>query len=172
MSATWYKLAGAAALTLGFSTFSHAQVTVAEPWVRATVPQQSGTGAFMNLTAERDTTLVAADSPVAKFVEVHEMAMENNVMKMREIPRLSLPAGKMVPLKPGGYHIMLMELHRQVKEGDTVPLTLRFENADGTKSEVQVQAPVRPLASNGAGHGHGHGQGDGHAHGHGAAHKH
>jgi len=162
MSIKCFNVVGIAAISLFLSTIAQAQVTVEHPWVRATVPQQSGTGAFMKLTAERDTSLVGAESPVAKFVEVHEMAMENNVMKMREVPSIALPAGKTVELKPGSYHIMLMNLHGQVKEGDTVPLTLKFKNADGSVSELEVQAPVRPLASSGASHGHGHGNAHNH----------
>ncbi len=148
------KWLGFAATALFVATSAHAQVTVGDPWVRATVPQQNGTGAFMRLTSETPAALVQADSPVAKYVEIHEMAMENNVMKMRQIPRIDLPAGKPVELKPGGYHIMLIDLHGQVKEGEQVPLTLTFESADGVRSSVEVQAPVKPLAtpSGNAGH--------------------
>ena len=162
------KWAGFAASALFIATASHAQVAIEEPWVRATVAQQSGTGAFMRLTAETDTTLVKADSPVAKHVEVHEMVMENQVMKMREVSGIALPAGQTVELKPGGYHIMFIDLHAQVKEGDLVPLTLTFEAADGKRSSVDVEAPARPLAAGAGGHHGGHGHGN---HGHGA-HKH
>lgn len=148
------KWAGATAAALLLATGAQAQVTIGEPWVRATVPQQSGTGAFMQLTSETDMALVGADSPVAKHVEVHEMAMENHVMKMRQVTSVPLPAGKTVELKPGSYHIMLMELNTQVKEGEQVPLTLTFESADGKRSSLELQAPVRPLASGAAGHGH------------------
>ena len=147
---------------------AHAQVKVDGAWVRATVPQQSGTGAFMALTSEHDSKLVKADSPVAKHVEIHEMAMENQVMKMRQIQALPLPAGQKVELKPGGYHIMFMGLHAQVKEGDDVPLTLTFESADGKRSTMEIVATARPLASGAHGHSHGQAQGQphGHAHGH------
>ncbi|MDR4125617.1 copper chaperone PCu(A)C [Yanghanlia caeni] len=159
------KLAGATALSFLLAAGAHAEVKIENPWVRATVPQQNGTGAFMKLTADTDTKLVAADSPVAKFVEVHEMAMENNIMKMREVPAVALPAGQTVELRPGSYHIMLIDLHGQVKVGDEVPLTLTFEDANGTRTTQQVNAPVRPLASGpDGGHGHSHG----HGHGHGA----
>lgn len=122
-----------------------AQVSVSEPWVRATVPQQKATGAFMQLTAAEDAKLVEVRSPAAKVVEVHEMAMEGNVMKMRAIPALALPAGKPVALKPGGYHIMLIDLVAPVKEGETVPLTLVVEGKDGKRTTVDVAATVRPL---------------------------
>lgn len=122
-----------------------AQVSVSEPWVRATVPQQKATGAFMQLTAAEDAKLVEVRSPAAKVVEVHEMAMEGNVMKMRAIPALALPAGKPVALKPGGYHVMLIDLVVPVKEGETVPLTLVVEGKDGKRTTVDVAATVRPL---------------------------
>lgn len=163
---TIIKLAASTALALAFATGAHAEVKVENPWVRATVPQQNGTGAFMKLTADTDTKLVAADSPVAKHVEVHEMAMENNVMKMRQVPAVELPAGKTVELRPGSYHIMLIDLHGQVKAGEEVPLTLTFESPEGKRSTVELKAPVRPLASGpDGGQGHGHGTTQGHAHG-------
>lgn len=122
-----------------------AQVSVKEPWVRATVPQQKSTGAFMQLIAEQDARLVEVRSPAAKVVEVHEMAMENNVMKMRAVPALALPAGKAVELKPGGYHVMLIDLVAPIKEGERVPLTLVVEGKDGKRETVDVSADVRPL---------------------------
>nr|WP_145546485.1 copper chaperone PCu(A)C [Variovorax boronicumulans] len=126
---------------------AQAQVTVEDAWVRATVPQQRATGAFMKLNAAKDTRLVSATSPAAPVVEVHEMALQDNVMRMRQVPAVELPAGKAVELKPGGYHIMLMDLPKQVKAGDTVPLTLVFEGKDGKRESLEVQAPVRALNS-------------------------
>ena len=122
-------------------------VDIKDPWVRATVAQQKATGAFMQLTAKADSKLVEAKSPVAGVVEIHEMAMDNNVMKMRQIPGLALPAGKAVELKPGGYHVMLMDLKGQVKEGDVVPVTLVFEGKDGKRESVEIKAPAKPLAN-------------------------
>ncbi len=130
---------------LALATAAQAQVTVKDAWVRATVPQQKATGAFMQLTAEKDTRLVEARSPVAGVVEIHEMTMVDNVMKMRAVPGLDLPAGKAVELKPGGYHVMLIDLKGQVKEGDTVPVTLVVQGKDGKRETIEVKAPVRPL---------------------------
>jgi copper(I)-binding protein len=123
-----------------------AQVSVTDPWVRGTVAGQRATGAFMTLTAASDAALVSAASPTAKIVEIHEMAMDGNVMKMRAIPRLDLPAGKPVTLKPGGYHVMLMALQQPLKEGETVKITLTFEGRDGKRTTTEVPAKVRPLA--------------------------
>lgn len=83
------------------------------------------------------------------------MAMQDNVMRMRQIPALQLPAGKTVELKPGSYHVMLLDLKQQVKEGDTVPLTLVFEGKDGKRESVEVKAPVRALNASAQPAGHG-----------------
>ncbi|WP_348697642.1 copper chaperone PCu(A)C [Duganella fentianensis] len=123
-----------------------AQVTVSEAWVRGTVAQQKATGAFMTLNAAQDSRLVAASSPVAGMVEVHEMSMSNDVMRMRQLDSLALPAGKPVKLMPGGYHLMLMQLQRPLADGDKVPLTLEIEDAKHVRSKVTVEAVVRPLA--------------------------
>lgn len=127
------------------SASAFADVTVGDPWVRATVPSQKSTGAFMLLTSDADAKLLAARSPVAGVVEIHEMVMANNVMKMSPVPGLDLPAGKAVELKPGGYHVMLMDLKAQVKEGDKVPLTLFIEGKDGKQQTLEFSASVRPL---------------------------
>jgi copper(I)-binding protein len=124
-----------------------AQVTVKDPWVRATVSAQKATGAFMQITSVQDVRLIEASSPAAGVVEVHEMVMEKDVMKMRAVKGLDLPAGKTVELKPGGYHVMLMDLKQQMKEGDTVPVTLVVEGKDKKRSTIEVKAPVRPLTA-------------------------
>ena len=122
-----------------------AQVAVSDAWVRGTVAGQRATGAFMQLKSPADTTLVGASSSVAKIVEVHEMKMDGGMMKMGAVGRLPVPAGKTVELKPGGYHVMLMDLAQPLKEGDSVPITLVFEDKAGKKQSVEVKAAVRPL---------------------------
>ena len=134
-----------AVLTLLLATAAFAQVNIKDPWVRATVPQQKATGAFMQITAAKDAKLVEAKSAAAAVVEIHEMAMENNVMKMRAIPGLALPAGKAVDLKPGGYHVMLIDLKAQIKAGDTIPVTLVVEGKDGKRETIEVKATARAL---------------------------
>ncbi len=113
--------------------------------MRATVPQQKATGAFMQLSAPAESRLVEARSSVAGVVEIHEMAMEGNVMKMRAVPGIELPAGKPVDLKPGGYHVMLMDLKQQLKDGETVPITLIVEGKDKKRETIELKAPVRQL---------------------------
>ncbi len=135
-------------MSLALAAFvASAQVTVSEPWVRATVPQQKATGAFMKLQSAQDAKLVSAKSTAAGIVEVHEMAMDGGVMKMRAVDGLALPMGKAVELKPGGYHVMLMDLKSQVKEGDAVPLTLIFETKDGKRQTLEVKAPARSMSA-------------------------
>ena len=136
----------AAILALTAGAVSAQSVDVKDAWARATVKGQMASGAFMTLTAKDGAKLVSATSPVAGVVEVHEMKMDGNVMKMRAVQGgLDLPAGKAVELKPGGHHVMLMDLKQQVKEGESVPLTLVFEGRDGKRETVQVAAPVRAL---------------------------
>ena len=124
-----------------------AQVTVSEPWVRATVAAQKATGAFMTLTATRAAKLVAVSSPAAGVVEVHEMKMDGDMMRMRHVDALELPAGQPVTLNPGGYHLMMMELKQPLKVGDKVPLTLEIEDAHKVRTKVTVEAPVKPLSA-------------------------
>lgn len=139
-------------LLLFFPVCAFAQVRVNEPWVRATVPQQKVTGAFMQLSSSRAMRLVEARSPVAGVVEIHEMAMDQGIMRMRQVPGVDLPAGKTVDLKPGGYHVMLMELKRQLKEGESVPITLVLEGKDKKRETLEVKAIVRPLNTTVHGH--------------------
>jgi len=148
MSTSTLRLALAAAAALVIATPAAAQVTVTDPWVRGTVPGQMATGAFMQLKSAADARLVEARSPVAGVVEIHEMKLENNVMRMRAVPALDLPAGRAVTLAPGGYHVMLMDLKQTMKEGEIVPVTLVVESG-GRRETIEVRAPVRaPTARN------------------------
>ena len=124
-----------------------AQVTVSDAWIRGTVSSQKATGAFMQLQSATDAALVGVASPVAGVTELHEMAMEGGMMKMRAIAQLPLPAGKAVALKPGGFHVMLMDLKAPLKEGAMVDMTLTFADKDGRRSSQQIKVPVKPLTS-------------------------
>jgi copper(I)-binding protein len=127
-----------------------ADITVKDPWVRATVPQQKATGAFMQITAPKAARLVEASSPVAGITEIHEMTMDKDIMRMRAIPGIDLPAGKAVELKPGGYHVMLMDLKAPITEGQDVPVTLVIEGADKTRETIVIKATARALGASGA----------------------
>ena len=122
-------------------------ITVVDPYVRMAPPGAMATAAFMVLKNDggKDAKLVRAENSVSKITELHTHLNEGGVMKMRQVPAVELPAGKTVELKPGGYHVMLMDLKQQVKEGDTVPLTLVIEGPDGKRESVEVKAPVRAL---------------------------
>lgn len=135
-----------ATLLLACSALQAQTVEVKDAWIRSTVQGQQGTGAFMNITAKDAATLVGASSPVAGVVEVHEMKMEGDVMKMHAVPSLDLPAGQTVQLKPGGYHVMMMDLKKTLPKGSTVPLTLRFKDAKGAESQVELKVPVSTMA--------------------------
>jgi copper(I)-binding protein len=123
------------------------QTTVKDAWVRGTVAQQKASGAFMQITSKQGGKLVEVRTPVAGVAEVHEMSMEGNTMRMRAVPALDLPAGQAVELKPGGYHVMLMDLKGTLKGGDSVPLTLVVEGKDGKREIIDVKAPVRALGA-------------------------
>ena len=127
------------------TTAAFAQVTVGDPWIRATVPAQKTAGAFMQLRSTKATRLVDVQSPVAGRAEVHQMAMEGQTMRMQKVDGIDLPAGQPVNLSSGGYHVMLFDLKQQLKEGAQVPLTLTFVGADKKRENVTVQVPVKPL---------------------------
>ena len=135
-----------AAALAAASCLAHAEVTVKDAWVRGTVPAQTSTGAFMTLTSSADANLVAASSPIAKTVEIHESMMHGSTAHMHAVEAVPLPAGKAVAMKPGGHHVMLMGITRPLKPGDTVPITLTIEEK-GKRSTLEVKAPVRPLGS-------------------------
>ncbi|WP_193039906.1 MULTISPECIES: copper chaperone PCu(A)C [unclassified Pseudomonas] len=130
---------------LGLAAHASAQVQVSDAWVRATVPGQPSSGAFMTVTADSDSKLLRVASPVAKDVQIHEMSMKDDVMRMGPVDSITLPAGTPVKLDPDGYHVMLMGLTGQIKEGDQVPLTLTVENAKGERQTVEVKAAARGL---------------------------
>ncbi len=129
---------------------SAADLAISSPWVRGTVPAQKATGAFMTLSSKAGVRIVGASSPAAGVTELHSMVVENGVMKMRPIESLAVPAGGSVELKPGGYHVMLMQLKGPVTEGSTVPITLMVEGADKKIEAVSVDAPVQSLSATGA----------------------
>jgi copper(I)-binding protein len=123
-----------------------AEVTVTEAWVGPTMPRLNAAGVYMKLTGTKDVLLVSAASPAAGIVEIHEMTMGGGVMVMRSIDEVPIPAGTTVELKPGGFHVMLMELRKPLAKGDKVPVTLIFRGADGKKSTLEVKAEVRAMA--------------------------
>jgi periplasmic copper chaperone A len=118
-------------------------VAISDAYVRAVPPGQPNSASFMTVknSSGSDHALVGGSSPAAEVVELHTHTMEDGMMRMRQVERIDLPAGKDVTLKPGGLHVMLIGLKQKLIPGEKVPLTLKFE--DG--SEVAVDAPVHKL---------------------------
>jgi len=141
----------ASCVLLAASFGLHAQsapVTAEGAWARASVQGQSGTGAFMTLRAREPVSLVGVVTPIAGVAELHEMRMDGDVMRMRPVATIDLAPGKPLELKPGGYHLMLMDLKAPLAAGTQVPVSLRFRDARGVESTLQVAVPVavRPPA--------------------------
>lgn len=125
---------------------AHAQpksdVQVENARARATPPGAQVGGGYVlirNKAAAADR-LVGASSPASARMEMHEMAMEKDIMRMREVKGIDVPAKGTVELKPGGFHLMFMDLKAPLKAGDKVPVTLRFEKAGEVKAEFAVEA--------------------------------
>ncbi|HET9821499.1 MAG TPA: copper chaperone PCu(A)C [Burkholderiaceae bacterium] len=116
------------------------QVKVEGAWVRPTVPGQQAGGGFMTLTSSGGDRLLGGSTPVAERFELHTMAMNGDVMVMRQVEGIELPAGRKVELKPGGLHVMLVGLKQPLAAGSTVPVTLRLQKAGDVKIEMQVTA--------------------------------
>lgn len=135
-------------LSLATAHVFAADVTVKESWIRATVPAATSSGAFMQLLSAQDARLIEVRSNVAATVEIHEMAMEGQTMRMHAVSGIDLPAGKPVDLSSGGYHVMLMDLKRQLKAGESVPLTLVIQKKGKKPETVAVDVPVKPLTYN------------------------
>jgi periplasmic copper chaperone A len=143
------SLVAALALMAAGAAWAQA-VQVEGAWARASVPGQKATGAFMKITARDGAQLLGASSPAAGVTEVHEMKMDGDVMRMRAVPALDLPAGKTVELKPGGYHLMLMDLKAPLPKDSTLPLTLLFRDATGVPGKLELRVPVGTAAPAGA----------------------
>jgi copper(I)-binding protein len=137
-----------AALALAAATAS-AQVRVEGAWARPTVPGQQAGGGYLSITSAAADRLIGGRTTAAQRLELHTMSMQGDVMQMRQVDAIELPAGRKVELKPGGLHLMFIGVTQPLKLGTKVPVTLRFEKA----GEVQVEFDVtqRPVTQ---GHGH------------------
>jgi copper(I)-binding protein len=144
-SPLWHRLAAGllllAVLPIASAIASDA-VSVTHAWVRASVPGQSTTAAYMELASRRDARLVAVQTPAAGRTELHTMRMDGDVMRMRPVRSIELPAGTTVKLAPGGLHVMMMDLKQPLKAGDKIDLVLVIE-AGGEKTTVRTEAEVR-----------------------------
>jgi len=137
----------AAVLTLA-SAFAHAhsfklgEIEIGHPYARPTVASQPMGGGYLSLDNKgRDDKLLSATAAVSASVELHSMSMEGDVMRMRQIDGIALPAGTKVELKPGGYHLMFVSLKVPLKAGDKFPMKLKFEKAGEVEVTVSVEVP-------------------------------
>lgn len=129
-----------AALLMMVAVPAFAQVAIDKPWARATAPGASVAAGYMvvrNKSAVADR-LVSASSPAAARVETHVHIHDGGVMKMREVPGYDIPAAGAFELKPGGAHLMFMDIRRPFKEGEKVPVKLKFEKAGEVDAEFHV----------------------------------
>lgn len=151
-----YLWAGLVALFCA-ATASADEVKVTEAWARATAPGQDSASIQLIVTSDKAGALVAGESGIAKTVEIHTMVMEGNMMKMRAIEELLLPAKTAVSLGADGNHIMLIGLKKPLKAGEKVPFALTIKFANGSKTTVKAEALVKPLeTTNNQGHEHHH----------------
>lgn len=159
MSINFLQAAAASALiALSSSSMAHndmkspeyriGQLKIEHPYARATVPGQKVAGGFMKIENKGAADqLIAASSPLAGEMQLHTMTMDGNVMKMREVKVIDVPANGSVELKPGGLHLMFMDIKSPLKVGEAVPVKLKFQKA----GEVEIKVLVREM---GAGSGH------------------
>ena len=129
------------ALALSAALAAQAPITASDAWVREPVPGRAVTAAFVVLEnpGATDLHIVSATADVAGVVELHEMVRSGDMMKMAPVPRITVPAGGKVELRPGGLHMMLFELKRPLKDGDEVELTLKTD----TGATIRTKAPVK-----------------------------
>lgn len=134
-------LLGAFTLPAAAQNYKAGDIAVSHPWSRATVPGQPSGGGFVRLeNGGKDDKLIAVRSDVSATAEIHTMDMRDNVMRMRQVDGVALPAGKTVNFAPGGYHIMFMQLKAPLKAGSSFPATLVFEKAGEVKVDFKVEA--------------------------------
>jgi len=129
---------------LSAGSIAWAGVEVSGAWARATMPGQQVAGVYMQLRSDVRAKLIGVKSSAAETAELHQMSNEGGVMRMRHVDSLDLPAGEVVTLQPGGYHVMLFDIKRPLKAGEQVGVTLVIEEA-GRRIELPVQAQVRSV---------------------------
>jgi len=136
-------IAALATLAAQAHEFKIADIKIGHPYARATTQGQMNGGAYLSLeNAGADDKLLSVDAAtVAGRTEIHQMAMEGDVMKMRQVDGIDVAKGKPVTFKPGGYHVMLMGLKAPLKEGDKFPMKLKFEKAGEVTVTVNVEKP-------------------------------
>ena len=143
------KKAVLGATLLAAAASAQGQVEAHAAWIRGTVRGQTTAGAYMRLSSSQGASLVGAESPVAGSVELHDMKMDGNVMRMRAVASVKIPPGKTIEFKPGAHHMMLVGLKRPLSKGESVPIRLKVELGDKSIRTVQITAEVREPAAMG-----------------------
>lgn len=121
-------------------------IKVEQAWIRARLPGQDITAGYLTLTAEQAAQLVGASSTAAGHVELHEMKVDGDVMRMRAVDAIDLPAGQAVELKSGGFHMMLLDLKTPLANNTAAPLVLTFKDANGREFKEEMKVPVSTSA--------------------------
>ena len=121
------------------------KVAVIDSWARANAPSQTVGAAYMTFVSAQDSTFVKAETTIADSVEIHSMKMDDGVMKMRMLNELPLSAGKPEKLAPGGFHLMLFDLKKQLIVGESLDLTLTFRDSAGKLTQQQLTLPIKEV---------------------------
>ena len=121
------------------------KVEVTNAWARASVPGQRVGGVYMDIRSTAPARLLSVSSSAAGKAQLHNMKIENGVMKMFPVDGVELPAGQSIKLAPGGNHVMLIDLNRELKQGENVPLVLTVESPDKTRQTIEVKAEIRDI---------------------------
>ena len=119
------------------------KVAVIDSWARANAPGQTVGAAYMTFVSAQDSTFVKAETTIASSVEIHSMKMTNGVMKMRMLNELPISAGKPEKLAPGGFHLMLFDLKKQLIAGEKIDVTLTFRDNAGKLTQQQLALPIK-----------------------------
>ena len=137
-----YFLVAILALTLGACNKKSPQISITDNWVRATTEGQNIGAAYMTITSPTDTSLIKVESSASDSVEIHSMSMEKGVMKMRMLEELNIKANIPNKLAHGGFHLMLFDLKKPLKVGESVSFTLHFKNQAGKEVLSTVKSPI------------------------------
>ena len=131
------------------------QVSVVAPYVRLAPPGAKATGAFMTLknAGDKGVSIVKVESPAAKVTELHNHINDQGVMRMRQVKEIAVPARGETLLKPGSYHVMLIDMKSALKEGELVSITLGFSDGSTKVVEAPVKSPMGDMPAGGMHHG-------------------
>ena len=141
-------LAALNGLPAAFAQKSSAEAPqISDVWIKATIPGSNVSAAYLRIKSAKTVKLVKAETAVANIAELHSMNMKDGVMEMKAELAFNVPAGKTIELKPGGMHIMLMQVAKPIKAGDKVPLVLTFEGTDKKPIIVKLDVTAQDKAA-------------------------